>query len=387
MIATERAHLQVAVVTHPGMKGKNNEDRYAVSAHRLGGARSLPSLLAVVADGVGGHRAGEVAAEMAVEIVSRTVAESDAGQPVSILSRAIAQANQAIYAQALANPAQQGMSTTCACAWVIGDRLYTASVGDSRIYLIRNGDIRQLTTDHTWVQEAVESGALTPEQARSHPNAHVIRRHLGSQQPVAPDFRLRLSLEEGDERAEANQGVRLLPGDCLLLCSDGLTDLVTDGEILEAMTSRRPREGLEHLVALANYRGGHDNITIVCLQKPSRAAEALLVGRARPRPALWLALGLIAVLFLSLLTAGGLFWLRGGAGAQETPTDAPIPLLRPSLAPLEAGAATSTPPETARRPTQATPPSSATPPAGESAPAIRPTYTPWPTSTLPGGSP
>src|SRR3990172_5046815 len=160
------------------------------------------------------------------------------------------------------------MSTTGACAWVIGNRLYIASVGDSRIYLLRGDRIRQITIDHTWVQEAISSGVLSLEQARDHPNSHVIRRHLGSSQPVAPDFRLRLRDDEDDLRAEANQGLPLGPGDQILICSDGLTDLVEDGEIAAMLRSGKPDRALGDLVELANQRGGHDNITMVLLEVP-----------------------------------------------------------------------------------------------------------------------
>ena len=124
-----------------------------------------------------------------------------------------------------------GMGTTCACAWVIGTRLFIASVGDSRIYLLRNGNLIQLTVDHTWVQEAVEKGILAPEDVRNHPNVHVIRRYLGSPKTPQADTRLRLAKDETDTQARSNQGLRLLPGDLLLLCTDGLTDVVEDAEI------------------------------------------------------------------------------------------------------------------------------------------------------------
>ncbi|HJW90043.1 MAG TPA: PP2C family serine/threonine-protein phosphatase, partial [Anaerolineales bacterium] len=270
MIPVDRAHLLVAAITHPGMRRRENEDRYAVSAYQISHDDPTPSLLAVIADGVGGHRAGEVAAELAVEIVSQVVAAGDAGHPLSTLQDAFLQAGQAIYAQSMSDPDRQGMSTTCVCAWVIGDRLFISSVGDSRIYLERGSKIHRLTTDHTWVQEALDSGALTPEQARNHPNAHVIRRHLGSQAPVVPDLRLRLSQSETDAQAEANQGTPLLPGDNLLLCSDGLTDLVADGEILAALAKGDLQEAVQELVNLANARGGHDNLTLIGIQGPGR---------------------------------------------------------------------------------------------------------------------
>jgi protein phosphatase len=142
-------------------------------------------------------------------------------------------------------------------------------VGDSRIYLMRSGRIQQLTTDHSWVQEAIEKGILTPELARDHPNVHVIRRYLGSPVPPEPDFRLTLFKGEGSSHAENNQGTELQPNDVLLLCSDGLTDLVWDDEILEVVRSKRNLKEASHaLVDLANERGGHDNITVILIGVP-----------------------------------------------------------------------------------------------------------------------
>ncbi|MEJ2448733.1 MAG: hypothetical protein P8Y37_12450 [Anaerolineales bacterium] len=117
----------------------------------------------------------------------------------------------------------------------MGRRLYLGAVGDSRIYLIRGNTIRQLTTDHTWVQEALDIGVINEEEARSHPRRHLIRSYLGSPDPVHPDLRLYLDMEENQEQAKANQGLPLIPGDQVLLCSDGLTDLVADPEILEIL--------------------------------------------------------------------------------------------------------------------------------------------------------
>jgi protein phosphatase len=383
LIPAEQAHLHVAAVTHPGMKGKNNEDRYAVSAHWLSETNRVPSLLAVIADGVGGHRAGEVAAEMAVELICQIVSESDASQPTAILNEAISQASRAIYTRSLEDPALQGMSTTCVCAWVIGDRLYTASVGDSRIYLFRGSMIYRLTIDHTWVQEALETGALTPDEARKHPNAHVIRRHLGSQQPVVPDFRLRLSPEETADQAEANQGMQLLPGDSLLLCSDGLTDLVGDGEILEALMSAPLQPALERLVRLANSRGGHDNITIVSMQVPERETVVAALPRRR-RPVLaWFVWIVISLVLLGALIFAGLFWLQGGFGPRITPTPTRAAVVQPTFLPPEIVVPLGTPVEPT--PSALASPAAPTPTAQlTTVPTLvgpRPTYTPWPTFT------
>jgi protein phosphatase len=364
------------------MKGKNNEDRYAVSAHRAGGKRKVPSLLAIIADGVGGHRAGEVAAEMAVERICRAVEESDASQPVATLRNAIIETSQAIYLQSIENPTQQGMSTTCVCAWVLGDRLYIASVGDSRIYLIRSGDIYQLTTDHTWVQEAIESGAITEEEGRNHPNAHVIRRHLGSQQPVEPDLRIRLDPAETLEQSEANQGLQLHPGDRLLLCSDGLTDLIQKEEIAETLDSYPLEDSVDRLVNLANARGGHDNITVISLEVP--LSEQIRVEepvRARRSPLLWGLWFLLGLLLVGSALVGGFFWMQSNLWLEATATITPVSLGQPSVIPPPVVVPMTTPVTTnSPMPSTATIPPSPTP---SSSPAVaRPTYTAWPTSTF-----
>lgn len=274
MKRTARAHLNVEAQTHAGMTGKNNEDRYAVASFVLAGSERTPSLFAVLADGIGGHRAGEVAAELAVNHIVDVVAKSDGHQVRRTLEDAVADASNAIAAHSASNDNLKGMGSTCATVWIVGDRLYTASVGDSRIYLLHGGKIQQLSVDHTWIQEALEKNIITPETAREHPNVHVIRRYLGSAVPPEADFRLKLSKEDNDEQAEAHQGVRLQPNDVVLLCSDGLTDLVWNDEILETVNSKpNLKEGAGALIALANSRGGHDNITVVLVSIPADYAS------------------------------------------------------------------------------------------------------------------
>lgn len=268
MIPVKDAHLQVAARTHPGLQGKNNEDRYAISAYQVSSSDPRPSLLAVISDGIGGHRAGEIAAEIAVEEISHAVATSDALHPVETLSAAIITASEKIHEQAQLNRDQDGMGATCVCAWVIGDRLYSASVGDSRLYRIHEAAIQQLTVDHTWIQEALDQGYLTPEQAADHPNQHVIRRYLGSPKTVVPDTRLQVQAQDDEQQARANQGFQLQNGDILVLCTDGLSDLVEDREILQAFQQHSLDDALSNLVKLANLRGGHDNITVVAAQIP-----------------------------------------------------------------------------------------------------------------------
>lgn len=261
--------MHVAALSDPGLSGKGNEDRYAVSSFHVAVDDPRPSVFAVVADGIGGHLAGDIAAELAVNYIMAGVAESNARKPVKILEAAIQNASQAISSHSARNEDESGMGSTCACAWIIEDKLYTAYVGDSRIYLLRGKFIQRLTIDHTWVQEAYEKKIITADEMRGHPNQHVIRRYLGGTKLPNVDFRLRIDDAESDEESENNQGFHLEPGDTVLVCSDGLTDLVWDDEIQKIIRSNRDlRSATEALVDLANDRGGHDNITVVLLSMP-----------------------------------------------------------------------------------------------------------------------
>lgn len=371
----DHTHLPVAALTHPGMRGKNNEDRFGVSAYELQDGRHTQALLAVLSDGIGGHRAGEVAAEMTINGISRYVSEhGEEIQPPALLQAAIHSTSQEIYNQAQAHLQQAGMGATCACAYIVGRRLYTASVGDSRIYLLRSDHLQQLTTDHTWIGEALTLGVITPEQVVGHPNAHVIRQFLGSPLPPEGDIRLRLSVDEPDAQAAANQGLLLLVNDVLLVTSDGLTDLVRDDEIKTALQSQPLEAALQGLIDLANQRGGHDNITVIGIQIPPEVKHGLPPGWRK-----WLLagclVGLVLVLVIGLAASGILGGLVRGdrtPTATREPPGLTLPAVLPSRSP------------------QATPyPASPTPPLlqvqtdvsrtpGASAGT---TSTPWPTYT------
>lgn len=386
MIRVAQSHLAVAAQTHPGMSGKNNEDRYAVSAFQLDRRGRTPALFAVISDGIGGHRAGEVAAEMTVEGISRAVAQSSGARPLETMEGAIQQASHEILRQAEADPSRQGMGATCACVWVIGNRLYTAALGDSRIYLMRGGSIRQISRDHTWVQEAIERGILRPEQARGHPNTHVIRRFLGSPNPPQVDFRLSLKGNENDKAAAGNQGLELHEGDRLLLCSDGLTDLVDDAEVL-ASFQKYPLEGaVQALVDLANLRGGHDNITLVAIEARRGAF------RAPVSPGRIFTVGLATLLLAAVIA---LWWFFGPeiwndlAGGGQQPGIAPTMNFSITAAPAATQAPGILQPTAA--PSQVStlaplgypyPPAISSPTAVPYPPAEGgPTLTPWPTNT------
>ncbi len=363
MIRTQRAHLNVEAQTHAGMTGKNNEDRYAVASFVLDEENRMPVLFSVLADGIGGHRAGEVAAELAVNHIMQVVARSDARHIRKSIEEAVTEASDAIAAHSASNENLKGMGATCVIAWVIGDKLYTAYVGDSRIYLMRGGRIQQLSVDHSWVQEAIEKGILTPELAREHPNVHVIRRYLGSPEPPDPDFRLKFFDGEGDEQAEANQGLQLLPDDVVLLCSDGLTDLVWNDEILETVRTRSNiKEAARALIDLANSRGGHDNTTVVLISVPS---DFKLVVKKNSKNIAWLPWligGVAGVIFVLLAVSFFAFGMLKQITATSTPTITPIPTLTTTALPT----LTASPTMTATA-TQALP--------------VVSTYTPWPTNT------
>jgi protein phosphatase len=328
-----------------------------------------------------------VAAETAVETLTQAVAGSDGSQPVETLYTAVQRASQAIYAQSQEDVDKHGMGATCVCAIIIENRLFTVSVGDSRIFLLRGDDIRQINIDHTWVQEALDAGLLTPDQVRSHPNAHVIRRYLGSQQPVEPDLRLRISPDATDDEMMANQGLPLEPGDQIILCTDGLTDLVSPEEIRAAMNDTGQKEALEALSNLANQRGGHDNITIVALQVPTTPIDTaaptvpMAAPRRAPSRAMTCLVGALATLLLAAVAVGGFLIFNGLPGEPNSTQTAPaIPSMTAGAPRTAPGTATPTPLPTLTRAT--TPSAWVTRPLPTGDPAgATSTYTPWPTAT------
>jgi PPM family protein phosphatase len=369
MIRTEKAHLQVVADSHEGMSGKNNEDNFAVSAYKLEGGKSSPVLLAVLSDGIGGHRAGEVASQIAVDVISQRVAASDGTNPPQTLKEAIEESSQMIYNQAQ-DAERKGMGATCSVAMLIENRLYTATIGDSRIYLIRGDTIQQVSIDHTWIQEALDSGLITPDQVDGHPNAHVIRRHLGGAKTSEVDLRMRLTGKETDPEAVANQGNPLHSGDILLLCSDGLTDLVEDHEIWNIVREQPNQTAVKTLIDLANERGGHDNTTIIIIEIPDTygAPAAVKAGTGGKLPALpWLALGcfgLIIVAVVAVFMTWRLGIINRVVSKWYTPTSVPSA--------TETFVPTPLPPTT-------TPSLTPVPPK----PTLIPTFTPVPTFTVP----
>ena len=218
--------------------------------------------LVVVADGMGGHSAGEVASQMAADVVSRLYYDSPE-EPGVALKGAVEEANRRIHSAAAADESKHGMGTTCTALALCGATAYAAHVGDSRLYMLRESRLYQLSEDHSAVNEMVKLGIITKEQARTHEDKNVILRALGT----TPEVEV--------STVEAF-GVRV--GDQYLLCSDGLYDLVPDDEIASVLAGAEDVHAAgERLIALARERGGHDNITvgiIAIMPEGTAAAEA-----------------------------------------------------------------------------------------------------------------
>ena len=236
-----------AARTDVGMIRSGNEDNFSVDSSESRG-------IFIVADGMGGHAAGEVASEMAVQIIQRELApvkDLSTDDVVQVVSSALKRANRAIHDRTLTEVDKQGMGTTASVLVLAGSRYLIGQVGDSRIYLLRDGQFSQLTKDHSYVQEQVDAGFLTPEQARYHPYSNVITRCVGAGQDVEPD------IYRGDVRV----------GDLYLVASDGLTGMVDDRRLAQLLNSRaEPERKVQSLIAEANGRGGLDNITAIIVQ-------------------------------------------------------------------------------------------------------------------------
>jgi protein phosphatase len=210
--------------------------------------------LFIVADGMGGHAAGEVASEMAVRIIAREVSEEPAGGDDELaerVRRAIQKANAAIFERTLSEQDKRGMGTTATVLALTQTHYLIGQVGDSRAYLLRDRRLMQLTKDHSYVQEQVDAGYLTPEQARTHPYSNVITRCVGANSDVTPDIYVGA----------------LRVGDKYLLASDGLTGMLEDADLERALLAdAAPEELVEALIAEANRRGGLDNITAIVIR-------------------------------------------------------------------------------------------------------------------------
>jgi PPM family protein phosphatase len=259
------AHIDAFGLTDVGRKRKHNEDAYALDPAEG---------FFVVADGMGGHAAGEVAAKITVETIGEFIAatrqKEEATWPFKYnhelhfnsnrLAVAIEKANERVMAAVAAQPWLKGMGTTVVAGLLNEKILSLAHVGDSRAYLFRDGELMRLTDDHSWVHEQVAAGILTEEEAKTHPLKNVVTRALGGGPSVSPDLR----------------EMEFKKGDGFLFCSDGLTTMLSDEEIRDSVAASKDEDAetlCQSLVDLANEKGGVDNITVVFVRIEDRVTE------------------------------------------------------------------------------------------------------------------
>jgi serine/threonine protein phosphatase PrpC len=333
--------LDVAGLSDRGIKRDHNEDTWAPPPDELAPEQiAAKGRLYLVADGVGGHQAGDVASAMAAEIIQQAYYEDDSADVVNSLTSVIQLANTEIHTDAEATPERQGMGTTVTAVVLRDDDITVANVGDSRTYLIRDGELRQLTLDHSWIEEQVRAGAIAPEDAVRHPHRNIITRSLGN--------RAELQVDIFQEPVQV--------GDSILLCSDGLTNVVQEEEIGHMLNQgRKARQVVHDLVEMAKERGAPDNVTAVLLN--------IRPARQRRVPAL-IALGLL----VGLILVGAIFvFMRWWNSEIETPgnsantafpsssvatvpTALPTSLSTPALGAQQTSSTPSAPPRTSPTP-------------------------------------
>ncbi|MEE1028515.1 MAG: Stp1/IreP family PP2C-type Ser/Thr phosphatase [Agathobacter sp.] len=233
-------------ITDTGVLREMNQDYFFESENPVG---NLPNLF-VVADGMGGHKAGEYASRYTTERVVASIARSKEEEPVSILREAVRKANELLITESREDESKKGMGTTLVIATIIDDRLVVANVGDSRLYVVNNR-ITQITRDHSFVDEMVRLGKIAPEDARLHPDKNKITRAIGAVLDVEADF---FEYELNDD-------------DYILMCTDGLSNMVCDEDILNIMKNEDSVERMAvSLVKTANTNGGRDNITVMIIK-------------------------------------------------------------------------------------------------------------------------
>lgn len=357
--------LSVGKLTDVGATRDHNEDCFAIHEPVYPQEWSVKGRLYVVADGMGGHAAGEVASRYAVDrLVQLYFSSAYEGDLRWRLAECVRQINRELHQQASEKKGRARMGTTLVCAVVRADMLYVANVGDSRAYLIRGGTIRPLTRDHSLVAEFIEAGTLAPEDADKHPQRSVLTRALGTKPQVEVD-----TFEE-----------RLQRGDAVVLCSDGLWGEVPDEEIKAMATRGSPQTAVQQLVESANERGGADNITIVVLRVGEPAAPTLRVAPVaeaqRPGRQIGLIVAALGVaVLLVLLSLGAFVLLRRFLVAA-------LPVERALITPTPSVPAPTTPPAT----TEPTAPAVAST-ARTQEPAPTPSPTPPPMPTIPTSTP
>ena len=238
--------MKVYSITDTGALREMNQDFCFASDTPVGNLENLY----IVADGMGGNKAGDYASRYTTQRLVASVSRNAKKEPVRIIKEAIEKANELLLQEANEDIDKQGMGTTLVAATIFQGRLVVANVGDSRLYIVNEG-IRQITRDHSYVEEMVRLGKVDKSQARVHPDKNIITRAIGATADIEADF-FEVELQEGDK---------------ILLCTDGLTNMVEDEKILDIIRSRESiQEACESLVELANHNGGRDNITVMLIE-------------------------------------------------------------------------------------------------------------------------
>ena len=247
-----RPGIELANLSDVGCQRENNEDRYSYWESADDQQFALKGRLAIVADGMGGYEGGQEASRIAVETIESVYRDGVMGGPRSWLMEGFQAAHNRIQEYAINNPDMHGMGTTCTAIALLGNLLYYAHVGDSRLYLLRDSSISRVTQDHSYVGRLVATGVIRAEEAESHPQRHILTAALGAGVTVAPD--------------SPEQPVSLQSGDVLVLCTDGLWGLMHDHEIQKIVIGKSCEEICRALVDTAKKRGGPDNITVQVLR-------------------------------------------------------------------------------------------------------------------------
>ena len=247
-----RTGIEVSVQSDIGCLRQNNEDSFGYWEPEDDQQFLRKGRLAVVADGMGGYEGGQEASRLAVETLMAVYRDFGGDDPQAALIEALQAAHEQIRQYSFSHPELRGMGTTCTAAAIVQDALYYVHVGDTRLYLIRDGQITRVTRDHSYVGRLVESGMISREEAETHPQRNILTAALGTN----PDL-----IMDSPGRPEP-----LRPEDVLLICSDGLWGQVRDSEILDAVENKSAEQAGRKLIELARERGGPDNITIEILR-------------------------------------------------------------------------------------------------------------------------
>ena len=235
-----------------GCQRENNEDQYAYWEPAANEEFARKGRLAMVADGMGGHEGGQEASRIAVEAIQEVFAGTPDGDAQSLLAIGFQTAHERILQYAAGHPELHGMGTTATAIVLLGNQLYYAHVGDSRLYLVRGANISRLTHDHSYVGRLVQTGVISAEEAETHPQRHILTAALGAGTELLPET--------------PQHPIALQKGDVLVLCTDGLWSLLSENEIRSVVAGSEPPEACRALIKMTRDRGGPDNITVQVLR-------------------------------------------------------------------------------------------------------------------------